>query len=122
MKLWLCSIAMLAAAAIPLAPALAQNLSANPKPEIAAAASDARALASDAEVGVARRAYRAQCGRNQPAAYCECMTGAMAQALAPNDLRAAASMFAGRHPRPAQMSRISAAAAQFAPTCEGLRS
>lgn len=51
---------------------------------------DARTVASDAEVGVARRAYRAQCSRYESASFCECVTAGVAQALSPADVRVAA--------------------------------
>ncbi|MGE0045974.1 MAG: hypothetical protein AB7J28_04630 [Hyphomonadaceae bacterium] len=51
---------------------------------------DARSMASDAEVGEARRYYRAQCETFESAAFCECVTAGVAQALAPEDVRLAA--------------------------------
>ena len=51
---------------------------------------DARAVASDGDVGQARRAYRASCGRYESAVFCECVTAGVAQALTPADLRIAA--------------------------------
>lgn len=62
------------------------------KTEIAAVsntAADARAVASDADVGQARRAYRAQCNRFESADFCECVTAGVAQALSPADLHMA---------------------------------
>jgi|CXWL01.1.fsa_nt_gi hypothetical protein len=35
---------------------------------------DARSLASDADVGQARRAYRAACERGEAVAFCECVS------------------------------------------------
>ena len=57
---------------------------------VQAAATDGRSVASDAEVGVARRSYRAACGRYQNAGYCDCVTAGVAQALSPSDVRLAA--------------------------------
>jgi hypothetical protein len=51
---------------------------------------DARSVASDQEVGVARRAYRAQCLRYESPGFCECVTAGVAQALSPSDVRLAA--------------------------------
>jgi hypothetical protein len=51
---------------------------------------DARSVASDAEVGEARRAYRASCERTESAGFCECLTAGVAQALPPSDVRVAA--------------------------------
>lgn|SRR5690606_31996962 len=51
---------------------------------------DARTLASDEEVGEARRYYRAQCERHQSRDFCECVTAGVAQALMPAEVRLAA--------------------------------
>jgi len=51
---------------------------------------DARQLASDQDVGDARRAYRAACEQHQAPAYCECVTAGVAQALMPAEVRIAA--------------------------------
>lgn len=51
---------------------------------------DARTLASDQDVGEARRAYRAQCSQFQTAEYCDCVTAGVAQALMPEEVRIAA--------------------------------
>lgn len=56
---------------------------------------DARSTASDAEVRDARRAYRAACQQRNSDGYCECMTGGMAQALAPAELAVATAAFTG---------------------------
>ncbi len=56
---------------------------------------DARSAASDADVGAARRAYRAACERRASTARCECLTGGMAQALAPADLNVATAAMSG---------------------------
>lgn len=57
---------------------------------------DARSVASDAEVGEARRAYRAQCSTIENAAFCDCVTAGVAQALAPAEVRMAARTIRGR--------------------------
>jgi hypothetical protein len=54
-----------------------------------ASTNDARSLASDADVGQARRAYRAACERSESHAFCECVTAGVAQALMPAELRMA---------------------------------
>lgn len=51
---------------------------------------DARQLASDQEVGVARRAYRAACQQHESAGFCDCVTAGVAQALMPAEVRIAA--------------------------------
>jgi len=68
------------------APALAQTTSAPTHSE------DARSHASDEDIRIARRAYRAACQQLQSDDYCECMTGGMAQSLAPPDLRTATAL------------------------------
>lgn len=59
---------------------------------------DARALASDWEVGEARRAYRAACSRHENAGFCDCVTAGVAQALMPAEVRIAARTFGERIP------------------------
>ncbi len=71
---------------------------------------DARSSASDAEVRDARRAYRAACQQSQSEAYCECMTGGMAQALAPQDLAVATAAFTGQTVTASQQTRDHVAA------------
>jgi hypothetical protein len=51
---------------------------------------DARALASDQDVGEARRAYRNACEQHQSPGYCDCVTAGVAQALMPQEVRIAA--------------------------------
>ncbi len=51
---------------------------------------DARSMASDRDVGEARRYYRAQCSRHESAGFCECVTAGVAQALMPEEVRIAA--------------------------------
>ena len=59
---------------------------------------DARTMASDADVGQARRAYRAACSRHENAAFCDCVTAGVAQALMPAEVRMAARTFGERIP------------------------
>ena len=65
------------------------NASATPAPP-SAESPDARQVASDAEVGVARRAYRASCQRYESFGFCDCLTAGVAQALPPREVRMAA--------------------------------
>lgn len=52
---------------------------------------DARSVASDQEVGEARRHYRAQCERSgETHAFCDCVTAGVAQVLLPAEVRLAA--------------------------------
>jgi hypothetical protein len=57
---------------------------------------DARSVASDQAVGEARRYYRAQCSRHESAAFCECVTAGVAQALQPAEVRIAANTIEDR--------------------------
>jgi hypothetical protein len=51
---------------------------------------DARSLASDQEVGEARRAYRNACNAHESPGFCDCVTAGVAQALMPAEVRMAA--------------------------------
>ncbi len=84
---------------------------------------DARSAATDAQVGVARRAYRAACERRLSAGYCECMTGGMAQELAPNELAIATAAFTGQHvsATSAQRAHVESVRAEFDSGCESVR-
>jgi hypothetical protein len=66
---------------------------------------DARTTASDDEVRVARRAYRAACQTRHALDYCECMTGGMAQVLPPADLAIATAAFTGATVQASQEAR-----------------
>ena len=59
---------------------------------------DARSLATDEQVGQARRAYRAACQRHENAAFCDCITAGVAQTLVPDEVRLAARTFGERLP------------------------
>lgn len=59
---------------------------------------DARTLASDQDVGQARRAYRAACSAHENAGFCDCVTAGVAQALMPAEVRMAARTFGERIP------------------------
>jgi hypothetical protein len=59
-------------------------------------AQDARMIASDQEVGEARRAYRAACDRVESTGFCECVTAGVAQALHPSEVRIAARTIGNR--------------------------
>ena len=73
---------------------------------------DARSAASDADVGAARRAYRAACERHSSTARCECLTGGMAQVLAPADLNAATAALNGQSGAASSEARARIAAEQ----------
>lgn len=51
---------------------------------------DARQLASDEEIGEARRTYRAACEQYESPGFCDCVTAGVAQALMPAEVRIAA--------------------------------
>ena len=93
---------------------------------------DARSLASDQQVGEARRAYRAACNRHENAGFCDCITAGVAQALMPDEVRLAARTFGERIPaqgdayqsdQPAMSSaaRIALTEAQYANACAQFR-
>ncbi|MGE0743266.1 MAG: hypothetical protein AB7O98_18165 [Hyphomonadaceae bacterium] len=75
---------------------------------------DARSLASDRDVGEARRAYRAACDRVESTAFCECVTAGVAQALMPEEVRIAARTLGER--LPAQGDAAIAAESDAVPT------
>lgn len=90
---------------------------------------DAQSYYSEAEVGSARRAFRAQCSLKQDAGVCDCLAAAYAQALTPPELKLAAAIVAGRQGQGAARSfstpeaeaaartHIEAAAARYEPVC-----
>lgn len=94
---------------------------------------DARSLASDQQVGVARRAYRAACQQHENASFCECLTAGVAQSLVPDEVRLAARTFAERAPIGSEAyrsemtapqssaERIAQAEAQYAGACAQFR-
>lgn len=105
-------------------------------PDSTYAVPDARSVASDAEVGQARRDYRAMCERTESAAFCECLTAGVAQALAPSDVRIAArtlrerlsaegdapaSLVSDATTAANSMSRIEQAEGHYADACAPLR-
>jgi hypothetical protein len=51
---------------------------------------DARSLASDRDVGEARRAYRNACNQYESPGFCDCVTAGVAQGLMPEEVRIAA--------------------------------
>ncbi len=65
------------------------NASATPAPP-SNEAPDARQIASDRDIGVARRFYRASCQHYQSFGFCDCLTAGVSQALAPAEVRIAA--------------------------------
>ena len=93
---------------------------------------DARSLASDQQVGEARRAYRAACQQSENAGFCDCVTAGVAQSLMPDEVRLAARTFGERIPaegdayqsdQPAMSSaaRIEQVEAQYANACAQFR-
>ncbi|MEZ6023536.1 MAG: hypothetical protein R3C16_09060 [Hyphomonadaceae bacterium] len=84
---------------------------------------DARSHASDDAVREARRAYRAACQQRNSDGFCECMTGGMAQALAPADLAVATAAVSGQSIQASAESRAraEAARAEVEPGCAQFR-
>lgn len=73
---------------------MAQDSALNPPAEFAA--TDGRSIASDQDVGEARRAYRAACDQYESTGFCECVTAGVAQALHPSEVRIAARTIGDR--------------------------
>ncbi|MFZ2029280.1 MAG: hypothetical protein WAU68_03145 [Vitreimonas sp.] len=99
---------------------------------------DARQIASDADIGAARRTYRASCQRYQSFGFCDCLTAGVAQALAPQEVRIAArgigswinaqgdAAAAGAstdatEPGSNSMTRIDQVQSHYAETCQSFR-
>lgn len=93
---------------------------------------DARSLASDQQVGEARRAYRAACSQEENAGFCDCVTAGVAQALMPDEVRLAARTFGERLPAEgdayqsesppmSSAARIEQVEAQYANACAQFR-
>ena len=93
---------------------------------------DARSLASDQQVGEARRAYRRACQQSENAGFCDCITAGVAQSLMPDEVRLAARTFGERIPaqgdayqsdQPAMSSaaRIEQVEAQYTNACAQFR-
>ena len=84
---------------------------------------DARSTASDAEVGVARRAYRAACVQRNSTGYCECMTGALAQELAPHELAIATAALRNTRVQasPEERAHVEAVRADYDRACASFR-
>lgn len=99
MKYWMFAVLFAAACASPEPAAAPQQGGAAPAEAAQSSPTydDARSSASDAEVRDARRAYRYACQQGQSEAYCECMTGGMAQALAPRELAVATAALTGQN-------------------------
>lgn len=92
---------------------------------------DAQTYYSEAEVGVSRRAFRAQCTTQQDAGVCECLAAAYAQTLTPPEVNLAAAMmspkalmktramnaFSTPEAREAARAHVEKAAAEYEPLC-----
>lgn len=75
-----------------------QQVMADPafNPPVDFVSTDGRSIASDQEVGEARRAYRAACDQYESTGFCECVTAGVAQALHPSEVRIAARTIGDR--------------------------
>lgn len=78
---------------------------------------DARSSASDADVTIARRGFRSACQTRHSVGYCECLTGSMAQTLAPEDLSIATAQF---DCQTTSNARVNAARAQAEAACSSV--
>jgi hypothetical protein len=122
MKSWIVAAALAAACAS--AEPAARTASDSPAPAASSANyADARSSASDDEVRDARRAYRAACQTQHAEAYCECMTGGMAQALPPAELAVATAAFSGQDAPASQevRDRVAAMRAEIDRGCAQFR-
>jgi hypothetical protein len=99
MKVWIVTLVFVAACVASQPAAQTSSNSQAPTYE------DARSTATDDDVRVARRAYRAACQTRHSDAYCECMTGGMAQILPPADLAIATAAFTGQSVQASQEAR-----------------
>jgi hypothetical protein len=120
--MWILAV-LLAAACASAGPTPQASSAAAQAPTASPTYEDARSNASDAEIRDARRAYRAACQQTQSDGFCECMTGGMAQALAPADLAIATAALEGRSvPASAQArARVELARGQVEPGCASFR-
>src|SRR5262245_4919870 len=57
---------------------------------------DGQTFYTAAQVGVSRRAFRAQCAAGQDSGVCECLAAAYAQALTPPEVDLAAAMISSK--------------------------
>ena len=99
MKRWIIALIFVAACAASQPAAQTAGQSQTPTYE------DARSTATDDEVRIARRAFRAPYLTRYTHAYCECMTGVMAQILPPADLAIATAAFTGQSVQGSQEAR-----------------
>jgi len=98
---------------------------------------DARQLASDEEIGEARRTYRAACEQHEAPGFCECVSAGVAQALMPAEVQIAARTIGERisaqgdavirsesdraYGAESSAERIEQAEGHYADTCEQFR-
>lgn len=92
---------------------------------------DAKSFYSEAEVGVARRAFRTQCTAQADAGVCDCLAAVYAQTLTPPEVNLATAMLDSTGRRSAQAMRsfstpeaqaaarshVEEAAAKYEPIC-----
>jgi hypothetical protein len=93
------SILTLAASLVAVPAIGAQRAIAEPASISTSPGADAQSAYGAAEIGVSRRAYRAQCTRFQPVDLCECLTAGYAQILSPDEVRFATAELATRFGR-----------------------
>lgn len=83
----------LAGAALFASPTLADT-STNQTTSLRDLGADAKTYYSDADVGVARRAFRAQCSATEDAGVCDCLAAGYSQSLTPPEVNLATAMLA----------------------------
>lgn len=120
MKMWIVTLVFVAACAASQPAAQTSSAGSSQAPVY----EDARSTATDEEVRVARRAYRAACQTRHSDSYCECMTGGMAQILPPADLAIATAAFTGATVSASQeaRARVEARRAEVDSGCAQFRS
>lgn len=123
MRMWILAVILAAACANTEAGPRAQTATAETPVADSPNYQDAHSNASETEIRYVRRAYRAACQRTQSEGFCECMTGGMAQALAPSDLAIATAALDGRSMPASAPARARAEAVRAAvePGCASFR-
>jgi hypothetical protein len=120
----------LAGAALFASPTLADTTT-NQTASLRNLGADAKTFYSEADVGVARRAFRAKCATTEDAGVCDCLASGYSQSLTPPEVNLAAAMMAPKalmkskamnafttpEAQEAARAHVEEAAAQYEPLC-----
>jgi hypothetical protein len=109
----------LAGAALFASPTLADTTT-NQTASLRNLGADAKTFYSEADVGVARRAFRAKCATTEDAGVCDCLASGYSQSLTPpKALMKSKAMNAFTTPEAQEAARahVEEAAAQYEPLC-----